>query len=259
MSVTRTDINRWYEDRMYHPYSLEYYNRSSFFNFGYWLEDTQNQHEACENLMERLLAFLPEKEGRILDVACGKGATTQYLTRYYSPEQIAGIDLSLKQLTTCRSNVPGAPFSLMSAPQLAFEDHSFENMICVEAVFHFDTREDFLKEAHRVLKPGGRLILTDILMTKWADQARHVRTVKNYVPDLAAYRSLYRRAGFTDVEIVDVSLESWKRFYRHMFWWHWQEVLLKHHDLRTFLLFIPTVLAGMSAVKHYLLVSATKA
>lgn len=259
MTVFLSDINAWYEDRMYHTYSLEYYDQSDFFNFGYWEENTQTQKEACENLLDRLLDFVPDKSGNILDVACGKGATTRHLLRYYRPDQVSAVDVSLKQLATSSQNAPGARFSMMSAPRLAFHDESFDTVMCVEAVFHFDTRQDFLNEAYRVLRPGGKLILTDILTSRLGDKARHIRTERNYVPNLDAYRRGYARAGFADVEIIDTTLQSWTRFYRKMLYWHWTDILLRHGDVRTFLSFVPQIFLANAAMKNYLLVAATKA
>ena len=40
----------------------------------------------------------------------------------------------------------------MDATELDFRDNSFDSIICVEAAFHFDTREKFVREAYRVLK-----------------------------------------------------------------------------------------------------------
>ncbi len=257
MGVSITDVRRWYEQRVFDPKIAQYYGRSDFFNFGYWREDTREQKEACENLMEKLLACLPEKRGTILDVACGKGGTTQYLLRYYQPSDVTAVDVSLKQVEMGRLKAPGCRFMLMDATALGFEDGAFDTVMCVEACFHFNTREGFLGEAWRVLRPGGRLLLTDILLTRWGDRLRH-RVKENYVSNMQEYRDIYRRAGFQDVEIVDATEECWTRFYRHLLRWHWNVILLSRHDVRTFARFVLQLLVGVQAMKRYLLVSARK-
>lgn len=74
-------------------------------------------------------------------------------------------------------------------------------MICVEAAFHFETREKFFAEALRVLKKGGRLVLADILMP--ASFSR--QPAANIVADLNEYEQVCRRAGFAEVEVLDVT------------------------------------------------------
>jgi len=98
---------------------------NEFTNYGYWGETTRNEVEACQNLMEKLLAFLPKKD----------------LLRYFKSENVTGINISEKQLARCRENAPGCTFLLMSATELKFADESFDNISCVEAAFHFVTRE----------------------------------------------------------------------------------------------------------------------
>ena len=70
-------------------------------------------------------------------------ATTRYLLKYYKPEKVAGINISEKQLGICKQNVSGCRFYLMDATKLDFKNNSFDNVICVESAFHFNTRKSF--------------------------------------------------------------------------------------------------------------------
>lgn len=205
-----------YDSVMYWPPLLEYYGGSDFVNFGYWGDATRDARQASENLMERLLALIPNKRGLILDVACGKGATTRHLQRHYAPGAITGINISDRQLETCRRNAPGSRFLKMDATALQLPDASFDAAICVEAAFHFNTRERFLREALRVLKPGGRLVLCDLLLTPEAEERRPGRYPANYVPDAAAYADVGRAAGFAEIEVIDASEECFHGAFRHL-------------------------------------------
>src|SRR6185503_17869436 len=123
---TREYLVKKYDGWFEHPWAREHFGGSDFANFGYWDDDTQSQKEACENLMEKLLVTVPEKTGTILDVACGKGATTRHLTKYWKPENITAINISEKQLEAGRQNAPGVNFTIMSATDMKFEDATFD-------------------------------------------------------------------------------------------------------------------------------------
>lgn len=240
------------------PEVLEYYGQSDFLNFGYWGEGTATQKQACENLMEQLLGFIPEKKGSILDVACGKGATTAYLVRDFPAEGITGINISEKQLEIARMNAPGCTFMVMNATELHFEDNSIDNIICVEAVFHFYTREKFLKEAHRVLKPGGHLVLSDILMSREAEMTNASRTVENYIPDLESYRSLLKRTGFPEHEVIDATTQCWQRHFQYAVDYFHRKFLRGEIDQEFLQLCLQQTYRRAECIQYYLLVNAAK-
>jgi SAM-dependent methyltransferase len=247
-----------YDALGFRPDLLEFYEQSDYMNFGYWDESTLNQKQACENLMEKLFSFIPEKKGTILDVACGKGATTAYLLKYYLPQDITGINISERQLERARNNAPGCTFRLMSATQLDLPPDVFDAVLCVEAAFHFDTREKFLEEALRVLRPGGRLVVSDILMTLEAERKRDTRTEKNYVRDLEEYRGILERTGFREVEVIDVTEACWKSHFWYIVRYAHSKFLSREIDQRRLQESLAKTYLRVADIECYLLAAGTK-
>ncbi len=216
------------------------YNNSNFYNYGYWKEDTQNQGEASALLVEKLLEWLPEKTGNILDVACGIGGSTKLLQNYYKPEDIVAMNYSPSQLEAAQLLAPGSSFVCMDAAILAFPDESFDNIICVEAAFHFNTRQQFFDEAFRLLKPGGRLVHSDILTR------RHLAVPDNSMRVPSDLAERLRRSGFENVEVIDATRECWGGFCNHLKRFPGQEWRAKRGTTREY------VVASIGAVVYRL-------
>ena len=102
---------------------------------------------------------------RVLDIGCGTGASLAALAEIFSIEPY-GADISETILSNARSAHPEIPFFLCDAASLPFAGQSFDAVIMECVLTLFDDPAAALREAVRVLKPGGRLIISSLTSKK---------------------------------------------------------------------------------------------
>lgn len=104
-----------------------------------------------------LYDWLPEN-GPVLDVGCGNGIYTQWLAKKCEPA--FGIDHNLKNLTWGKNEFPNVHFLMANGESLPFPNEFFGAVMITEVLEH--TRDDrlTLREIHRVMKPGGTLLIS---------------------------------------------------------------------------------------------------
>jgi MPBQ/MSBQ methyltransferase len=124
------------------------------------------QRRLCEVLVD--LAGLSNGQ-RVLDVGCGFGGTLAMINERSRDMEFVGINIDPRQIDICRSIAPAATNSLSfvvaDACALPVPRGSFDRVVCLEAMFHFASRGEFLRQAAAALRPGGRLAVSDILLT----------------------------------------------------------------------------------------------
>jgi ubiquinone/menaquinone biosynthesis C-methylase UbiE len=140
------------------------------FHFGYWEGpgDTSSVEEATDRFTDLLTGRLRVGPGdRVLDVGCGVGKPAVRLASA-TGATVLGITVSAEQVEQGNERARAAAlservsFQYADAMDLPFEDGSFDAVLALESIMHMD-RPAALREVARVLRPGGRLALTDLI------------------------------------------------------------------------------------------------
>lgn len=163
--------------------------------------------DAATKELIKLSGFTPDMH--ILDVGCGIGGSTRRLS-HETGCRVTGIDLSeeyidtAERLTQLLNMQERVKFHATSALDLPFDDNSFDGIWSLQMGMNVEDKLSWLKEAFRVLKPGGRAILYEVCGNKntpiyfpvpWAQDSSMSFLVK---PE--SFRDTINSAGF-DIEV----------------------------------------------------------
>ena len=206
------------------PLPPDIYDREYFLSDRCEGADEFNFDKGLSKIKARQVRHLAPGPGvRVLDAGCGRGEVLLACAR--AGAQVAGIDYSEAAVEISRetvAEVPGADVRQGDITRLPWEDASFDRVLSGDVIEHLDPPdgERMLREAHRVLRPGGWLVLhtaPNLLFLKvawplarWpllaAGHGDSVRALESWVAASKRYhvneQSLYglrrslRRAGF---------------------------------------------------------------
>jgi SAM-dependent methyltransferase len=181
----------WYADRVATPTVDEIMNRHMGFP-----PDTRAGVVPAEAIPELAEELRLTPGSTLLDLACGRGAYGLLIA------QKAGVDISAQALTEAREQaarmgVSDASFHVGELTAAGLPDASVEAVLCTDAIQFPDEPASAYDEIRRVLKPGGRVVLTSWEPLDRSDERLSVRVRR------ANLSAGLHQAGFTDVEVRD--------------------------------------------------------
>ncbi len=217
-NLTQVHYEKWWDLR--NTLSLHY---------GIWDDTTNNFKEALVNTNKVLMNICEIKDGdKILDAGCGVGGAAFFLSQKKNVS-VTGITLSERQVAFASNlvkklHLSNAPeFLIMDYTNTSFDDESFDVIWACESFSSAPEKKLFVNEAYRLLKPGGKLILSDYFLTsqgsteddllikKWGQtwSISNLITIENFHDQLTT-------AGFANIQLYDYTRQitkSAKRMY----------------------------------------------
>ncbi|MEV6977499.1 class I SAM-dependent methyltransferase [Kitasatospora sp. NPDC093806] len=210
-----------------------------FINFGDWqgidltAPTSEDRVRSQEQLYHRVLRAFPRptEQLRLAEVGCGRGLGAALALRDFRFAAVTGVDIHPDQIERARAVNAKAlatypdrlGYTLGSADELPFADASLDGLYSVEAAQHFRELTGFAHEAARVLRPGGRLVVTTffaapgpevaerlkILLASFADGLDVPHALDGFTADLTA-------AGFGTVATESIGADVWPGLDRYL-------------------------------------------
>lgn len=175
-----------------------------------------SEHPVHEALLNEIM---PLEGKRILDVGCGNGDTVLKMAKQVGPEgEAVGVDFSPEGIDKAEKKAielgldKVTEFRVADAEKLPFQDDYFDAVVSECVVCLTPDKQKVLDEKARVLKPGGKLVMHDVISK--TDMPKAVQTD----PELYCgciggatsrddYVKMLRQAGLTEIKTVDYSEE----------------------------------------------------
>lgn len=137
-------------------------------------------------------------KGDLLEVGCGEGRGVELLAPKAS--SYTAVDKIEEVIEKLEGNYPEGKFVQANIPPLPFDDRSFDAVVSFQVIEHIKDDTTFLKEIHRVLKPGGIALIStpNIKMTL----SRNPWHIREYTADQLTELA---RSEFSDVEMKGIA------------------------------------------------------
>lgn len=232
MSIERGELEAAHQQRIkdYYKeaqlfYRLAWHGPTNGLHYGLWTEGVANRREAILN-ENRVLADLAQvKPGdMVLDAGCGIGGSGVWLAENRQAS-VVGLNIVPEQLKEAekiarkRGLTEKVKFQLGNYQDMPFPDESFDVVWSLESIEHASDAERFIQESHRVLKPGGKMVVAGTFLGEQAvtpEQKRQMELGQAVAGCFNDFRTaetvaeVMRETGFSDVTNTDITTQVMK-------------------------------------------------
>jgi len=200
----------------------EFWSHDYNMHFGYFIPFITNpfRRDSMLNQMNSQVIKrlnIGAQKNRLVDLGCGMGGTMRYALKQYKNLIAYGVTLSDFQVKQGNELLQGKNGIILKENYntTSFQSNSFNSAVAIESFCHSGHNENSLKEAYRILKPEGKLVIADAFLKK--DKTELCKGANYSYKRLCDHWSLEKletptfirqklqELGFTNIKIEDVS------------------------------------------------------
>jgi len=227
---SKKEVAEYYNTTQLHYENWWGLKKNLSLHYGIWEDDIDSFEASLQNTNQVLLnTGKISGTDQVLDAGCGVGGAAFFVHNQINAN-VTALSLSEKQIAYAKKIAlqKGVTnqinFHVMDFTKTSFPDESFDVVWACESVCHVEDKTDFIKECYRLLKKGGRLILSDFFVTnedqedkkQYIEKWKNTWGVPNYV-SIQSFKKNLKKNGFNSITTQDYT-KNIKRSAKRMYY-----------------------------------------
>ncbi len=222
LDTPKRRVRDYYDQTFFDYFTVLFRHKNYSMNYGYWDESVHNRSEATHRLLEKISELLNlHPYSTLLDAGSGLGEATCWFASKVGCQCI-GVTLSQMQIKEAtkiardRDLLDKIKYLEMDYTKTTFNDNSFDAIIAIETICHVADKQDFYREAYRLLKPGGKLVVGEFTYYRLPKTKLEKIQTKKFIdgwemPNLLStteHKKIMKLTGFKQIVSEDYSSKT---------------------------------------------------